>query len=233
MNLKRRILSALLALAIIESAFYGGIVPLARAATTDCTATSTLSQLVTEWQDGQGPGSITPRTVRDIICSVWQEAANLTAASAFSGSEKFALVQGGSALFGTLTQVGAYVDGIANAFTGNNTHAGRESFSGGLSEVPTDVTQGMMPYTVQATDIWLCFNITSTGVANLPASPPNGSSVLMGDCAGNFNNNPLTIKTTDGSTIDGTAGSTGITWNSANEGGGFKYDLARARWKQF
>lgn len=98
---------------------------------------------------------------------------------------------------------------------GNNSYSGVSYFTGSIRAVSRTTTSS--PITVSATtDYIICVN-TSSGstTANLPASPATDLQYVIKDCKGNANVNNITVKTTDGTAIDGTAGATGIVLNAA------------------
>jgi hypothetical protein len=59
---------------------------------------------------------------------------------------------------------------------------------------------------------------------NLPASPTTNLFVSVKDGGNNFATNNATVKTTDGTQIDGVAGSTGFFMNQNRQASGFIFD---------
>lgn len=110
---------------------------------------------------------------------------------------------------------------------GNNTFSGSNYFNGALlGKSRTVVAAGAV--TVGATDYIICLNKTvgAATTINLPATPATDRLVVVKDCKGDANSNNITTKTTDGTTIDGTAGATGIVFSTAYQSGTFHYNGA-------
>ena len=59
---------------------------------------------------------------------------------------------------------------------------------------------------------------------NLPASPASNLFVSVKDGGNNFQTNNATVKTTDGTQIDGVAGTTGFVMNQNRQQAGFIFD---------
>jgi hypothetical protein len=93
--------------------------------------------------------------------------------------------------------------GVANAFTGNNSHSGVETFTGALN-VKTRVVSASTDTASATTDYFLCVAYTSTGAVTetLPSSPPTGLTLLIKDCGGAAATHNITITPAAG-TIDG------------------------------
>jgi hypothetical protein len=93
--------------------------------------------------------------------------------------------------------------GVANAFTGNNSHSGVETFTGSL-KVATRVISASTDTASATTDYFLCVAYTSTGAVTetLPSSPPTGLTLLIKDCGGAAATHNITITPAAG-TIDG------------------------------
>ena len=182
-----------------------------------------------------GPGNLATASV-DCTGTVSGSNIPLTCVS-FNGGTTFGTAA--AAATGVTGHTLPYLDGINTAsaawtFTGGDFHNAASTFSGGLVETSKNVTS--LPYNVGATDEWLCVKITAAGTINLPASPSDGRAVQVADCSGAttadaFSANTVTVKTTDGSTIDGTAGATGLQMTIAKTSNTFKYNLTNTMWK--
>ena len=64
----------------------------------------------------------------------------------------------------------------------------------------------------------------------LPADPPDGCLVAVEDAGGIWATNPLLVVTSDGATINGASGATGISFNTANAFRVFRYHSAPDNW---
>lgn len=104
--------------------------------------------------------------------------------------------------FGCITTVAT--TGAANAFAGNNTHSGTETFTGSLFVQQRTITAAGAVTVSATTDYILCVNKASGAATtvNLPASPATGAVYIVKDCKGDAATNNITVTPAAGN-IDG------------------------------
>lgn len=112
---------------------------------------------------------------------------------------------------------------------------GTTSSGGGGGTVPTitEYTTAAASYTFGTTNLeTVAFNQATTFVAtiNLPASPAANLVKCVNDEGNNFFTHNATVKTTDSTTINQTAGTTGFLMNQAHENVCFAYNSATTNW---
>lgn len=113
------------------------------------------------------------------------------------------------------------VTAINNCATALTYSTGSHTFGCNAGIVSPSVTlyTSTLPVTLSSTNlVTTVSNMASpaAGVYNLPASPSANTRACLKDGTTDFSANAATVKTTDSSTIDGTAGATGVVINQKN-----------------
>lgn len=132
---------------------------------------------------------------------------------------------GGVAPAGTVTSVTCGTGLTGGTFTTSGTCA--------VGPTAPTIYTSTLPVTLAATHNLMEVIEMATpasGVANLPASPSAGLIVCLKDGLKNFATNILTVKSTDSSTIDKVAGTTGFAMNQNGQANCFRYASAGTNW---
>lgn len=104
---------------------------------------------------------------------------------------------------------------------------------GAAAPVAPTIYTGTLPVTLANTNnlLEVIEMVTpASGVANLPTSPTAGMIICIKDGLKNFATNVLTVKTTDSSTIDKVAGSTGFAMSQNGQANCFQYASSGTNW---